>query len=186
MFMDAECLDRCNWTQAPPSFGFDIASSALSNPPTSSPSTNPSTRPRNGMTLQAAALLHLLSRLAVHSSSSTTASSTPIVGRLSTPSPTAPPSSAERRCPRRTAPPSSEGGNLTFRLAANTSSISFEDATTLLARHTSWSCRCHRSSHLMGLITLSPIVSYGAADVSMCQHQPRALSLHLPFPSMFS
>ena len=100
----------CCCPPAHQAFGFDITSSALSNLPTFLPSTNPSTRPRTGVTTQAAALPHFLFRLAVHS---TATSSTPIVGRLPTPSPTAPPSSARRRCSRCTAPPSSEGGDLT-------------------------------------------------------------------------
>src|SRR5712691_10050734 len=75
-------------------FGFDITSSALSKLPKFSPSTNPLTRrPRTGVTMQAAALPHFLSRLAVHS---TATSSTPIAGRLPTPAPTAPPSPARR------------------------------------------------------------------------------------------
>src|SRR5260221_12223668 len=35
---------------------------------------------------------------------------------------------------------------LTFRLAANTSSINLEDAAPVLAHPASWSCRRHRSS----------------------------------------
>jgi len=62
--------------------------------------------------------------------------------------PTAPLLSAKRRCSRCAAPPSSEGGDLTFRLAASTSSISLEDAAPVLAHPASWSCRRHRSSTL--------------------------------------
>ncbi len=39
-----------------------------------------------------------------------------------------------------------EGGDLTFHVTANTSSTSSKVATCVLARRTSWGCRCSRSS----------------------------------------
>ena len=113
-------------------FGMTSESSALSNPPTLFPSTNPSTRPRTSVTTQAAALPHVLLRLAVQS---TATSSTSIVGRLPMPSPTAPLSSARRRCPRRASPPSSEGGGLASQLAVDNPSTTRLSAVTPIPAH---------------------------------------------------